>query len=128
MSSCYLPIASLFLNHEYCVCSAKLLTSMKVAVGCLAALCFLLLVVIGVLVWLLIKAKHTKASEDDEEPDEKPPVKPAGPRPSDSDFMIPEARVTGSPGMVGSHGSNSSYIPLKMGSSNGGASQTYKAK
>ena len=100
---------------------------MKVVVGCLAALCFLLLVVIGVLVCLLIKARNTKASDDDEEPDEKPPVKPAGPRPSDSDFMIPEARVTGSPGMVGSHGSNSSYIPLKMGSSNGGTSQTYKA-
>ena len=100
---------------------------MKVAVGCLAALCFLLLVVIGVLVWLLLKAKNTKASEDDEEPDEKSPVKPAGPRPSDSDFMIPETRATGSPGMVASHGSNSSYIPLKMGSSNGGPSQTYKA-
>lgn len=100
---------------------------MKVAVGCLAALCFLLLVVMGVLVWLLIKVKKTKASEDDEEPDEKSPVKPTGPRPSDSDFMIPEARATGSPGVVASHGSNSSYLPLKMGSSNGGPSQTYKA-
>lgn len=100
---------------------------MKVAVGCLAALCFLLLVVMGVLVWLLIKVKKTKASEDDEEPDEKSPVKPTGPRPSDSDFMIPEARATSSPGMVASHGSNSSYLPLKMGSSNGGPSQTYKA-
>ena len=100
---------------------------MKVAVGCLAGLCFLLLVVLGVLVWLLIKAKNAKASEDEEEPDEKSPVKPAGPRPSDSDFMIPEARATGSPGMVASHGSNSSYIPLKMGSSNGGTNQTYKA-
>ena len=100
---------------------------MKVAVGCLAALCFLLLVVICVLVWLLIKAKRTKAYEDDEEPDEKSPVKPPGPRPSDSDFMIPEARVAGSPGMVTSHGSNSSYVALKSGSSNGGTSQTYKA-
>lgn len=109
------------------VTNAKLLTSMKVAVGCLAALCFLLLVVMGVLLWLLIKAKKTQASEDDEEPDEKSPVKPAGPRPSDSDFMIPEARATGSSGMVASHGSNSTYIPLKMGSSNGGPSQTYKA-
>ncbi|XP_020616381.1 CXADR-like membrane protein [Orbicella faveolata] len=109
------------------VINAKLLTSMKVAVGCLAALCFLFLVVIGVLVWLLIKAKKTKASEDDEKPDEKSPVKPAGPRPSDSDFKIPEAHATGSPGMVASHGSNSSYIPLKSGSSNGGTSQTYRA-
>jgi hypothetical protein len=101
---------------------------MKVVVGCLGALCFLLLVVIGVLAWLLIKAKKTKASEDDEQPDEKSPVKPAGPRPSDSDFMIPEVRATGSPGIVPSHGSNSSYIPLnKSGSSNGGTSQTYKA-
>ena len=100
---------------------------MKVAVGCLAALCFVFLVVICVLVWLLIKAKKTKTSEDDEEPEEKPPVRPAGPRPSDSDFMIPEAHATGSPGMVASHGSNSSYIPLKSGSSNGGTNQTYKA-
>jgi len=100
---------------------------MKVAVGCLAALCFLLLVVIGALVWLLIKAKKTKASEDDEEPDEKSPVKPVGPRPSDSDFMIPEARAAGSPGMAASRGSNSSYSPLKSKSSNGGTSQTYKA-
>jgi len=109
------------------VINADLFTSMKVAVGCLAALCFLLLVVIGVLVWLLIKAKKTKASEDDEEPDEKSPVKPAGPRPSDSDFMIPEARAAGSPGMAASRGSNSSYSPLKSKSSNGGTSQTYKA-
>jgi len=109
------------------VINADLFTSMKVAVGCLAALCFLLLVVIGVLVWLLIKAKKTKASEDDEEPDEKSPVKPAGPRPSDSDFMIPEARAAGSPGMAASRGSNSSYSPLKSKSLNGGTSQTYKA-
>ena len=100
---------------------------MKVAIGCLAALCFLLFVVIGVLVWLLIKSKKTKTSQDDEEPDEKSPAKPSGPRPSDSDFMIPEARAAGSPGMVASHGNNSSYIPLKSGSSNGGTSQTYKA-
>ena len=78
------------------------------------------------LVWLLIKTKKTKSSEDDEEPEEKSPVRPAGPRPSDSDFMIPEAHATGSPGLVASHGSNSSYIPLKSGSSNGGTSQTYK--
>ena len=90
---------------------------MKVAVGCLAALCFRLLVVICVLVRLLIKTKKTKSSEDDEEPDEKSPVKPAGPRPTDSDFMIPEAHATGSRGMVASHGSNSSYIPLQSGSS-----------
>lgn len=106
---------------------AQLLTSMKTAVGCLATLCILLLIVTGVLVWLLIKARKTAASQDDDEPGENPPAKPSGPRPSDSDFMIPEARATGSPGMVPSHGSNSSYIPLKSGSSNGGPSQTYKA-
>ena len=100
---------------------------MKVAVGCPEALCFLFLVVIGVLAWLLIKARKTKASKDDEEPDEKSPVKPAGPRPSDSDVMIPEVRAARSPGIVASHGSNSSYTPLKAGSSNGGTSQTYKA-
>jgi len=100
---------------------------MEVAVGCLAALCFLFLVVIGVLVWLLINVKKTNTSEDDEEPEEKSPVKPAGPRPSDSDFMIPEARSTGSPGIAASPGSNSSYIPLKSRNSNGGTSQTYKA-
>ena len=100
---------------------------MTVTVGCLAALCFLLLVVIGVLVWLLIKNKRTKAYEDDEEPDEKSPVKPAGSRPSDSNLVIPEERTTGSPGMVTSHGSNSSNVAVKLGSSNGGTSQTYKA-
>ena len=106
---------------------AQILTSMKVAVGCLAALCILLLIASGVLAWLLIKARKTKASKDDEEPEEDSPVKPAGPRPSDSDFMIPEARAAGSPGMAPLHGTNSSYIPLKSGSSNGGPSQTYKA-
>ena len=78
---------------------------MKVAVGCLGELCFLLLPDICVLVRLLIKARKTKTSEDDEEPDEKSPVKSAGRRPGDSDFMIPEAHATGSPGMVASHGS-----------------------
>ena len=107
--------------------SAQILTSLKAAVGCLAALCILLLIVTGVLAWLLIKARKKGTSQDDDEPEEDPPVKPAGPRPSDSDFMIPEARGTGSPGMAPSHASNTSYIPLKSGSSNGGPSQTYKA-
>ena len=107
---------------------AERLNQLQVAVGCLAGLSILLLIAIGVLVWLLYKArKTTKASQEEQEPDEEPPIKPAGPRPSDSDFMIPEVRSAGSPGMAASHGSNSSYIPLKSGSSNGGTSQTYKA-
>ena len=109
---------------------AERITIMKAAIGCLATLCILLLIAVGVLVWLLIKARKTiQASKDpDEEPEaEEPPIKPAGPRPSDSDFMIPEVRSTGSPGMVTSHGSNSAYTPLKSGSSNGGTSQTYQA-
>lgn len=104
------------------------LNQMKVAVGCLAGFSVVLVIIIGVLGWLLYKARKTiETSREEDEQDEEPPIKPPGPRPSDSDFMIPEVRSAGSPDMSGSLGCNSSYTPLKLGSSNGGTSQTYRA-
>lgn len=110
------------------VSNAGRLNQMKVAVGCLAGFSVVLVIIIGVLGWLLYKARKTiEASREEDEQDEEPPIKPPGPRPSDSDFMIPEVRSAGSPDMAGSLGCNSSYTPLKLGSSNGGTSQTYRA-
>ncbi|XP_022805900.1 uncharacterized protein LOC111343028 [Stylophora pistillata] len=110
------------------VSNADDLNQLKVAVGCLAGLSAVLVIVTGLLGLLLYKARKTiEASQEENEQDEEPPIKPPGPRPSDSDFMIPEVRSAGLPGMAGSHGSDSSYTPLKLGLSNGGTFQTYKA-
>ena len=107
---------------------AERLFHLKVAIGCLAALSFILLIIIAVLVWLLVKARKSAASKSkDEEPEEDPLPTLSGPRPSDSDFKVPEVRSSGSPATIPA-GSKSPYMPLStVDAPNGGASITFEA-
>lgn len=123
----HLPLFLHNFNFSVFVRLAERITHLKAAIGCLAALSIILLIVIAVLVWLLLKARRLSAAKAVEEPEEDALPTLAGPRPSDPDFKIPEVRSSGSPA-ISSHGNKAPYIPLNtVDSPNGGTSITFEA-
>lgn len=110
------------------VINAETPTHLKFAIVGLAALSFILLVVIALLVCLLLKARRSKASESKDEPEDDPLPTLAGPRPSDHDIRVPEVKHTESTGPSPAGGNKSSYMPLDTDDTpNGGTSITFQA-
>lgn len=114
------------------VINAEELTNLKFAIVGLAALSFILLVLVAILVCLLLKARknRTTESKDEVEEEEDDPLPTlAGPRPSDHDIRVPKVKQTAnSTAMPLAAGTKSPYMPLNTDDTpNGGTGITFEA-